>query len=440
MKKIFLALALVASLQVFEAQAQTKSPAAAKAAVEKAEAATNNPKQASKAATWMKYGEALMDAYNAPVGNVWMGMSRQEYQVIGGGDKPLSESAVEVGGRPMTKIAFPEKNLYFNESGLLEIIEVVTPVLDGALDKALEAYRQAVSVDTKGQKTKNITEALKNIAVKYAEDAYTAYSFGKLADASLLFEKAADASSTAPLNQIDTNSVYNAGYTAWMTGENDRAKSFFEKSLELGYAGADGDVYAKLADIADKAGDKAASKGYLEEGFKNYPQSQGILVGLINYYITSGEDTDRLFELLSEAKKNEPNNASLYYVEGNIHEKLGNADEAVAAYRKCAEINPEYEYGYIGEGIHYYNAAVEIQDKASTETDDAKYTAMMGEFEKTLKACIEPFEKAFEMTKDNEIKVSIAEYLKNACFRFRTEGPEFQAKYDKYAAAASGQL
>ena len=69
--------------------------------------------------------------------------------------------------------------------------------------------------------------------------------------------------------------------------------------------------------------------------------------------------------------------------------------------------------------------------------NDAKYMALMGEFEKTLKACIEPFEKAFELTKDNEIKANIAEYLKNACFRFRTEGDEYQAKYDKYNAAAS---
>ena len=81
--------------------------------------------------------------------------------------------------------------------------------------------------------------------------------------------------------------------------------------------------------------------------------------------------------------------------------------------------------------------AVDLQDKASQEMNDAKYMALMGEFEKALKGCIEPFEKGFELTKDPEIKRSIAEYLKNACFRFRSEGEEFQAKYDKYNAAAS---
>lgn len=435
MKKIFLVLALVASMQVFDAQAQVKSPSAAKSAVEKAEAATTNPKQSQKPATWIKYGKALLDAYDAPAGNLWVGMSRQELQVLGGSDKPLSESVAELGGRQMTKVVFENKNLYFNENGLLEVIEVTKPVVEGALDKALSAYVEAAKLDPANKKKKDIDAGLTDLAGKYASDAYNAYAFGKMGEASISFEKAAAASATAPLSQIDTNSIYNAGFTAQAAGDNARAKEFYTKCLSLGYHGTDGDTYAKMADVCDKLGDKETAKNYLEEGFKAYPQSQSILVGLINYYVTSGSDTDRLFELLDEAKKNEPNNASLYYVEGNINEKLGKGDAAVASYRKCAEINPAYEFGYIGEGIHFYNLAVAIQDKASLEADDAKYMAMMGEFETALKSCIAPFEKAFELSSDPEVKSSVAEYLKNACFRFRTESPEMQAKYEKYAAA-----
>ena len=84
-----------------------------------------------------------------------------------------------------------------------------------------------------------------------------------------------------------------------------------------------------------------------------FPQSQGVLIGLINYYINSGENTDRLFELISAAKANEPNNASLYYVEGNVNLQLGRAEDAIAAYEKCSEINPEYEFGYIGIGQYW---------------------------------------------------------------------------------------
>ena len=103
----------------------------------------------------------------------------------------------------------------------------------------------------------------------------------------------------------------------------------------------------------------------------------------------------------------------------------------MASYDKCAEINPDYEYGYIGKGVLLYNKAIDLQEKANNEMDDAKYMALVAQFEGALKGCIEPFEKAFEITKDEGIKVSIAEYLKNACFRFRTD-ETYKAKYDKY--------
>lgn len=431
MKKIFFVLALVASLQVASAQNQVKTVAAAKSALDKAAAAAENPKQNTKMATWLKYGQALLDAYSAPAGNAWLGMSQQELSLLGGSEKAVSEEQVEVNGQPMLKKVFANKNFYFNQNGQLSLIEITQPVVENALAKAKEAFAKAYELDA--SKAADIVKGLKTINTKLIDEAYTAYTMGDNAKASALFEEAFNVLNTAPANQIDSNSIYNAGFTALAAGNNDRAKALLEKSVAYGYAGEDGDAYAKLATIAEKAGDIAKSKSYLEEGFTKYPQSQGILVGLINYYITSGDDANRLFELLDGAKKNEPDNASLYYVEGNARDKLGDVDGAIAAYNKCSEINPKYEYGYVGLGILYYNQAVNLQEKASNELDDAKYMAIMADFEKALKSCIEPFEKAYELSTSEETKAGIAEYLKNACFRFRTESQEYMDKYNKYA-------
>lgn len=433
MKKIFLVLALAASLQV--ANAQNKSINAAKAAVDKAKAATENVKSNTKFATWIKYGQTLLDAYNAPSGSAWLGMTRQELSVLGASERPSAEEQVNVAGQAMTKLVYPNKNLYFNAAGSLAIIEVTAPVVENALDAAVAAYAKAAELDVKGSKSKDICAALESIATKYTDEAYNDYSLGKYAAASAAFEKAAAASMTAPLSKANDDAVYNAAFTAYMVGDYARSKKLFEQCVANNYYGDGGEAFAKLADIAEKTGDPKAQKAYLEEGFAKNPESQSILVGLINYYIASNEDTSRLFELLNNAKKNEPTNASLWYVEGNIYEKLGEADKAIAAYKKCADIDAKYESGYIGLGLHYYNSALAIQDKASQETNDAKYMALMGEFEKELKSCIEPFEKAYELTTDAERKSGIAEYLKNACFRFRTSDPEFMAKYEKYAAA-----
>lgn len=438
MKKIFLALAVLASVSMAYAQDQVKGFDAAKAAVAAAQEAANNPKKAAKAATWVKLGQTLMDAYNAPAGNAWVGASAQELALVSK-ERPISQENVVIGGVNMVKQVFATKNYYVNESGVLSLIEVTKPVVENALSQALEAYKKAYELDPKTAKT--VLPAIQSISQKYIDEAYNAYNFQKFADASDLFEKAFDASNTAPYSVLDTNTLFNAAFTAHAAEDWNRAKSLFERCVDLGYYGEGGETYAKLANIAEKLGDKEAQKSYLEKGFAAAPEGQSILVGLINFYIDNNEDTGKLFELLDLAKNNEPNNASLYYVEGNIRLKLGDTENAAKAYEKCAEINPSYEYGYIGEGIMFYDKAADIQEAAQNEFDDAKYLALVADFEKSLKACIEPFEKAFELTQDDAVKVGIAEYLKNACFRFRETDEALLEKYNKYndfvAAAAN---
>ncbi len=426
MKKILLALAVLASMQV--ANAQVKSAADAKKAVEAAEAAASNEKKAVKTATWLKLGQEYVKAYDAPTGNIIPGSSKTELALMMGSEKPVSTEAVEIQGTPYTKEVYADKNLYFNANGQLAVIEVTKPVYADALEKAIAAYQKAYALDASHAKSKDIAAAFDLIGQKYNTEAYNKYTLGDLASASKYFEKAAEVEALAPLSKIDTTSIYNAGFTAWATKDMSKAKELFEKCYNLGYYYEGGEVFAKLADV-----DTLNTKKYLEEGFEKFPQSQSILIGLINYYLKSNESTDRLFELLDKAKANEPNNASLFYVEGNIRSQLGDTENAVKAYRKCAEINPEYEYGFIGEGTMYYNKAIEVQTKAQDELDDTKYMALVKEFEEDLKACIPAFEKAFEVTKSEQVKAGVAEYLKNAYYRFRDEGADYKAGYEKYS-------
>jgi len=436
MKKIFLALAILASMQV--TNAQVKSLDAAKAAVETAQAAADNAKKATKVATWLKLGQTYMDAYAAPQGAAWVGASKAELALVLRGQRALSTETVNIAGKDYVKESYATCDYYY-DGDVLAMIDVTKPVYADALDKALNAYAKAAQVDAKGSKTKDITTAIKTIAEKYTSEAYNQYSLGDYLAASKLFEKSVAASGTAPYSVLDTNAIYNAGFTAHAGGDYNKAKELFRKCIDLGYYATDGDAFAKLADVMTRLDDPEGSKSVLEEGFKAFPQSQSILIGLINYYQQSGKDTDRLFELINEAKRNEPNNASLYYVEGNIRKQLGDFDGALKAYQDCAGVNPSYEFAYIGQGILFYDKAVEVQEQANNEYDDAKYMKLVAEFEKNLKGCIEPFEKAVEITKDDAIRTSVAEYLKNACYRFREESADFAAKYEKYTKMAAGE-
>lgn len=429
MKKILLALAMFAAIQV--ADAQVKSAADVKKSVEAAEAATQNVKKSVKTATWLKLGQEYVKAYDAPTGNILPGSNKTELTLMMGSEKPVSSEEVTVNNEKYTKDVYADKNLYFNQNGQLVIIEVTKPVYEDALERAVKAYQKAYELDEKHAKDKDVAAAFDYIGQKYVSEAFNKYTFGDVATASKLFEKAADVEALAPLSKIDTSVIYNAGFTAMAAKDNERALKFFKRCYDLGYYYEGGEVFARLAEV-----DTLNTKKYLEEGFSKYPQSQSILIGLINYYLKNNEDTETLFGLLDKAKANEPNNASLFYVEGNIRAQLGQIDKAVVAYEECAKINPEYEYGFIGEGTMFYNRAIELQTKAQEEIDDAKYMALVKEFEESLKSCIAPFEKAFEITKDANIKAGIASYLKNAFYRFREESAENQTKYEKYSEIA----
>ena len=423
-------MALLAAVQV--ADAQVKSPAAAAKAVTSAEAASKDAKKAAKVATWVKLAQSYMDAYNAPAGNAWIGATAQELSLLMGSEKPVSETQVELNGTPYLKVSYSNKDLYYGQDLKLAMIIVTQPVVEDALAKSFEAWKKAYEVDVKQSKVKDITAGLASIAQKYVGDAYNAYQFGDLAKASKLFAAAAEVSATAPYSNLDKDALYNAGFTAWMAKDYAGAQKYFEECVANEYYYDDGEVFAKLADIHKNLGNGEKVVAILEEGFSKFPQSQSILIGLINYYLENKQDPARLFELIDLAKQNEPNNASLYYVEGNINKELGKNEEAIAAYYKCADINPEYEFGYIGAGILYYELAVKLSEEASNEYDDAKYMALVEQFEKALHDAIDPFEKAFAISKDNSLKVNIAEYLKNIYYRFISKGADYEAGYKKY--------
>ena len=163
MKKTLIVLALLASFQV--ADAQTNVNSAAKA-VESALAASQNEKKATKVATWMKLAQTYLDAYAAPAGNVWLGADMNALQLSMGGEKPSSVETVTLNGAQYTKQVYENKNLYFNANGQLSVIEVVKPVVENALPKALEAYKKAYELDEKHSKDKDISAGIKAISEK----------------------------------------------------------------------------------------------------------------------------------------------------------------------------------------------------------------------------------------------------------------------------------
>lgn len=438
MKKILIALTLILSLTI--AGAQPKNAADAQKAITKAQTAAADAKKAAKPATWISLAKAYIEAYDQPGRNILTGTPQQEVKLFLKDQKVLSTAQKEGAEHAVYTVdSYADKDLYYNSDGILELFLVTKPAAEGdLLGEAIKALDKATEVDAKGSKAKDIKEMMSDIHTKLGNEAYYEYMAGNFTKAAELFKKTAECAADPIIGETDSLNTYYTALVSSMAGNKDQAIEFYKKCIDKGIF-QKGFVFSNLAEIYRDRGDKELWKSTLENGFTQYPESESIMIGLINYYIENQEDPGRLFDLLHATQQLNPNNASLYYVEGNVYKQLNDTDNAAKCYMKATETDPNYFFGPFGLGDLYYNKAIEIQNKASEEVDDNKYFALVKELDETLEKAIAPFEQAFNMTQDKELQTVVAEYLKNIYFRLRDKNPEYEALSKKYEAFLKGE-
>ena len=425
MKRLFIALAVVL-ISIPQINAQSKEAQKALKELEKAKAAVEKKADAS---SYIKLGNAYSDCFDAPINGIFLGSSHDQTRMLMKGQVVLSSEQEELNGKQFNVDKYMDKNIYYGPQNTVVGYKITKALVEGedVLAKSMEAYNKAVE---KGAVEKDMKPLFNAVAQRYWQSAMSAYALGDYREACSLFENSFNAKQHPMVNELDSNALIYAGFAAVLAKENNKAIQIFERCRSLNIV--DGDVYAYLADSYKGAGDTAKCKELLNEGFEKFPTNQGILVSLINTYLETNDDPNKIITVIHKAQENEPTNASLFYAEGNLYKNMKDYDKAIALYRKSAELNPKYVYAPFNEGDLYYQMALDLQDKANNELDDAKYNELQNQMNDCLKKAVEPFERAFNIAEDNEIKSACAQYLKQIFFRFREESAENQANYEKY--------
>ncbi|MBR0244983.1 MAG: hypothetical protein IJQ61_00720 [Bacteroidales bacterium] len=432
MKKLFFALALVCSLQLAYAQ---KPDADMQKGIDKALAASKDAKKGAKPATWMNLGKAYMAAYANPSANVSTGIDKTTFALMNK-EKAASVSAVTLQGAAFEKHELSHVNVYFNAAGVLSIVEVTKPSVPGdLLGEAAAAYAKAFEL---GAKDKEVDAKLQEVVNNYYNDAFYAYQLGDMAKASDLFKGAADWSVVPPCSVINDDAAYNCAFTALAVHNYDRAIEYYNKCLERDYT-SEGNIYASLSECALAKADTLAAKNYLATGLTKYPDNASILTNLINLYLTTKEDPKKIVELLDEAKKAMPDNASLYYVEGNILAGVKDYDGAKSAYDKALEIDAKYDMAYYGlanislkkgEDIVNEMNALDVRDYKGYDALNAKLTEVYIE-------AIGSFEQCYNVSSNPDVKAACADILKRLNFQLRGVDPKYKEAYEKWEAIVS---
>ena len=225
---------------------------------------------------------------------------------------------------------------------------------------------------------------------------------------------------------IDTAIIFNTALCAHKIDDYDKAIKYYQESIKYGYG--EGDTYAYLADAYKLNGDKETYVKTLKEGFEKYPGSQGLLAGIINYYLLEVEDSEEAFKYLALARENDPTNPQFYSAEGHLYDKTGDKEKAIERYKKAIEIDANFFEAYYNLGVIYFNEGVALIDEANTITDNAKYAAAKEKADQKFLESLPYIEKAHELQPEDN---GIMSTLKTLYYRLKNDNPELEKKYEE---------
>ncbi|HOO83634.1 MAG TPA: tetratricopeptide repeat protein [Prolixibacteraceae bacterium] len=295
-----------------------------------------------------------------------------------------------------------------------------TGIVEQPLFKAFDAYKKAIELDKDGRSAKSLAVALTFLQTDLTNNAITAFEQEKYDIALQCFERYMEISNMPLINKtgaevIDTAIIFNSGLSAFKAEDFNKAKDYFLKSAKYNYNSASSYHYAYQA--SQELGDSLKSVDILKDGFEKHPDSEILIVELINFYISSGKADDAII-YLDKAIEQNPENVTFYTAKGSSLEKMGKEDEAIKVYKQAIEMDENAFTPYYNLGVIFFNRGVSVMNEASQLPPSAskEYEEKFEEGKKHLKEALPYFEKAYEL---NNQEIAILESLRLIYYRLQ---------------------
>lgn len=286
------------------------------------------------------------------------------------------------------------------------------------LDASLSSYITAAEKDRKNRYSKEIRNAMMLLITDFTNAGANAYNAKDYKGASDAFVNVLKIENHPVFigdgqAQVDTIILYNIAVSSVAAKMYDRAIEYYKLTEETGYKGekcALGIINAYKA-----KNDNAAALEAMQNAFHKYPQDQGILVELINYYIQSKNEEGAL-TYIDKAIESDPKNASYHFAKGSVYDNLGNPTKAIEAYNKAIEVKPDFADAYYNLGAVFYNKGVKLLEIANDIPTNQvkKFEAQKAKANVEFANAIPYFEKALDI---NPKEKATLENLKNLYYR-----------------------
>jgi tetratricopeptide (TPR) repeat protein len=204
----------------------------------------------------------------------------------------------------------------------------------------------------------------------------------------------------------DTTAYLYAAYAAEAKQDFATAKDTYSKLMAMNYKSPQ--MYGRLLQIAREEKNDAEAMKVVQQALQAYPNNKAFMLEELNMYLTAGRGKEAL-DKIDRAIAADPTNSNLYAVKGSILDSNKQPEQALAAYKKAVEVNPDNFDAQFNMGVYNYNKAAENFTKAS-KMDMATYQKSGKKLEadgkKYFEQALPHFEKALQLQPDDRATIS----------------------------------
>lgn len=277
--------------------------------------------------------------------------------------------------------------------------EKFKPLKPGSLAEARKSYDEAVVLDSKKEFTDDIMKRLEILASQSLNEGVDQFKAENYRGAMQAFGMSAEINQKL-FNRVDTLGIYNRALAADKAGETKVALDDFTFLTSVNYGGAR--MYSLLANMHLDQKDTVSALSVLTNGQEKYPDDRTLITQALNIYLSSGRDQEA-YAKNEQAIAASPTNAVLYYIKGNLADKMGKKEESVSAYKKAIELKPDYFDANYNLGAMFFNDGAEMANQANKipTSKQAEYDAAKKKFDAKFQEALPYLEKAHKLNPED---------------------------------------
>jgi len=305
----------------------------------------------------------------------------------------IDSASVNEKTKEISKTWFVKGRIYESiyESQKAELLSIA----NNSLDIAYKSFMKAIEID-KDNYNKEMTPYLIKLRIDFLNKGITSYNAQKFDDALASFDIAINIDKIPAINIIDTSIIYTAGISAHYAKKYNKAIEYYDQAIKYDFKKLNSYIFK--IDIYKTLNDSVNFRKTLNEAISYFPDNESLVIEMVNNFLNSGNAEQALNYINKLIEKNS-GNATYYFAQGTLYDKIGKLDMAQASYEKAIGIKPDYIDANYNLGAIYYNKAAKVLDQASNIPlkEQDKFNAEKEKANNLFRTALPYFEKAYSL-------------------------------------------